>query len=157
MYCVGCVQVTSSGILRAVCHGSEVMSQLSQLNLSCCSKLDTAAVVKLTQCLPLLHHLDLGSCFLLQVCGFREKGHRVVWVWGCSGGYSEVICADCSCVVCVDCTCVVRAGYACVACYAGYEVLCADCSVVVCGDYIMRWHMQIIHLQSELCSLYLFG
>ena len=47
------------------------MSQLTHLNLSCCSKLDTAVVVKLTQCLPLLHHLDLGSCFLLQVGAVR--------------------------------------------------------------------------------------
>ena len=65
------MQVTSSGLLSALCQGSKVMSQLTHLNLSCCSKLDTAVVVKLTQCLPLLHHLDLGSCFLLQVGAVR--------------------------------------------------------------------------------------
>ena len=64
------------------------MSQLTHLNLSCCSKLDTAVVVKLTQCLPLLHHLDLGSCFLLQVCAVSKNRFRPVWRregWG--GGF----------------------------------------------------------------------
>ena len=60
-------QITSSGMLKGLCLETKPMAQLTHLNMACCSKLDTAVVVKLTQCLPLLQHLDLGSCFLLQV------------------------------------------------------------------------------------------
>ncbi|XP_076449765.1 uncharacterized protein LOC143286080 [Babylonia areolata] len=60
-----CYEVTSTGIQRGLCEGN-LMSQMTHLNLSCCSKLDNTVVVSLTQCLPFLQHLDLGSCFLLQ-------------------------------------------------------------------------------------------
>ncbi|KAL8605179.1 hypothetical protein ACOMHN_031120 [Nucella lapillus] len=60
-----CYEVTSSGLQQGLCEGSG-MSQVTHLNLSCCSKLDTPVVVTLVHSLPFLQHLDLGSCFLLQ-------------------------------------------------------------------------------------------
>lgn len=50
---------------------SKIQSQLTHLNVSCCSKLDTPVIVMMAQCLPMLQHLDLGSCFLLQDVGLH--------------------------------------------------------------------------------------
>ncbi|KAK7114031.1 F-box/LRR-repeat protein 16-like [Littorina saxatilis] len=66
-----CYEVTKTGLLSGLCMGSKAMDHLTHLNLSCCSKLDTEVVVKLTVALPFLEHLDLGSCFLLQDVGLH--------------------------------------------------------------------------------------
>lgn len=64
-----CYEVTSNGMMNGLC--SKIQSQLTHLNVSCCSKLDTPVIVKMAQCLPMLQHLDLGSCFLLQDVGLH--------------------------------------------------------------------------------------
>lgn len=65
-----CYEVTSKGLLKSVCDVTKTC--LTHLNLACCSKVDTAFVVELVDCVPLLQHLDLGSCFLLQDFGLHK-------------------------------------------------------------------------------------
>ncbi|XP_025076513.1 F-box/LRR-repeat protein 20-like isoform X2 [Pomacea canaliculata] len=67
---VECYELTSAGLVTGLCE--VVKSSLTHLNLSCCSKVDTDLVIKLAQHVPILQHLDLSSCFLLQDVGLHN-------------------------------------------------------------------------------------